>query len=99
MPQTIKAKAIGMPRAIAPSKENVNTAMVMAGSETRRVGFRSGVLVALFDGDKFLFCGAAAKHAENVVQEDDGGRDAEDKSRRIKEEADRDSGRGRPIAK
>jgi hypothetical protein len=32
-PQTIKANAIGIPSAIAPSNENVNTAMVIGGLE------------------------------------------------------------------
>src|SRR5262245_21127152 len=51
-PQTIRAKAIGIPSAMAPSRETVKTAMVMSGSEflrgavwsvsrLRRIGKRS----------------------------------------------------------
>src|SRR5262245_59123430 len=80
MPHTISAKAIGMPSAIAPSSEKVNTAIVMT-----RGGKRSRVLVAFLDGDQRVPGHLAGEHAIDIVQQDHRRRDAEHQPGRIEE--------------
>src|SRR5262249_1566299 len=86
MPQTIKAKAIGMPSAMAPSSEKVKTAMVMTvlptagrvwASGTGPRGILSRVFLRLLHGDKILLIDLSTQHPQGVEQQDDPGRDAE----------------------
>ena len=55
-PQTISANAIGMPSAMAPSNDSVNTAIVMQWRALQFFGFPHC--------DEFLFAGGTAKERE-----------------------------------
>src|SRR3954468_20187119 len=71
-PQTIRANAIGMPSAMAPSSEKVKTAMVMCGAPAMPSDF------LLLDGNQVGFAGLAGDDAEQIVQQHDSSGDAED---------------------
>src|SRR5689334_18778615 len=71
IPQMIKANAIGMPSAMAPSNEKVKTAMVICGVPA----MPSDIL--LLDGDQVGFAGLPGDDPEQVVEQHDAGRDAE----------------------
>src|SRR5262245_53760235 len=91
-PHTIRAKAIGIPSAIAPSSESVQTAIVMACRARRTLAQRcSGVLLTLLDGDEVVRCRPATQDPDEVVQKDHGRGDAEHNACGIEEEADRDA--------
>src|ERR1043165_8283035 len=69
MPQTISANAIGMPSAMAPSREKVNTARVTpdptAGGAARPFAF--------LHRDQIFLGSLAAQDANEIKQQDDGG--------------------------
>src|SRR5436190_23076135 len=95
-PQTISANAIGMPSAIAPSKEKVKTASVTPGSVCS--GDDSGVLIAFLHQDQVFFGARSAQHPYEINEQDHGRRDAEHQPGGIEEQPDRNTGGGRGVA-
>src|SRR4051794_25408719 len=73
MPQMISANAIGIPIAIAPSKESVNTAIVMLYDLLRRTE-TSRVLLGLTDGNQFGCRELAGKQPVKFKGQDRAGR-------------------------
>src|SRR4029079_7553534 len=88
--QTSRAKAIGMPSAMAPSSEKVKTAIVMGGVPA----LPSDLL--LLDGHQVVLAGLAGDDAVQVVEQYDPGRDAEDDADEI-ENGHRQAARRRAV--
>src|SRR4029077_13272313 len=64
-PQTIRANAIGMPNAMAPSNEKVKTAMVMGGAPAMPSDF------LFLDGHQVGLAGLAGDDAVQIVEQYD----------------------------
>src|SRR5262245_49007731 len=69
MPQTISANAIGMPSAMAPSRENVKTASVTPGP----AAFDRALSFAFLYRDQVILGSLATQHADEIEQQDHGG--------------------------
>src|SRR6266702_1909174 len=105
-PHMISAKAIGMPRAIAPSNESAKTAMVIscAPATLSRSGLnrcwavcrRTSMLLRFPDGHHVGFACLPRDHPEQVVEQQDAGRYAKDDADEI-EDAERQTRRRRAV--
>src|SRR3954468_13133005 len=78
MPQTSSANAIGIPSAMAPSSDKVKTAMVMG-----KAAARGSELFRFRDGHELGLARGSGQHADQVVDEDHAGREAEDHARGV----------------
>src|SRR5215471_17223353 len=87
-PQTISAKAIGMPSAIAPNREKVKTASVTRGlvADDQKCSF------AFLHRYQVLLARLTSQHAHEVEQKDHRRRDAEDEPGRIEKQPNRYAG-------